>query len=168
MIRRPPRSTLFPYTTLFRSACAPSFSCSISNCRGISRERRPTGINEIGRDGFAGLTRTALSSRRRTRTRIADAEPATDIRTLFSDERVLELDVFTGGRADFGSLGLRDHAEEFRHGHGREDTDDDDHHHQFNEGKTLLFHTDLLVVVSSFKGDCPYTNQDKHFLHEMQ
>src|SRR5947199_5393360 len=25
MIRRPPRSTLFPYTTLFRSACAPFF-----------------------------------------------------------------------------------------------------------------------------------------------
>src|SRR5690348_17811102 len=24
MIRRPPRSTLFPYTTLFRSLCAPS------------------------------------------------------------------------------------------------------------------------------------------------
>src|SRR2546425_6434074 len=24
MIRRPPRSTLFPYTTLFRSSCAPS------------------------------------------------------------------------------------------------------------------------------------------------
>src|SRR2546430_11299977 len=24
MIRRPPRSTLFPYTTLFRSACSPS------------------------------------------------------------------------------------------------------------------------------------------------
>src|SRR2546429_4567594 len=24
MIRRPPRSTLFPYTTLFRSACRPS------------------------------------------------------------------------------------------------------------------------------------------------
>src|ERR1035437_11004226 len=26
MIRRPPRSTLFPYTTLFRSACSPSWS----------------------------------------------------------------------------------------------------------------------------------------------
>src|SRR2546422_5017328 len=25
MIRRPPRSTLFPYTTLFRSLCAPAF-----------------------------------------------------------------------------------------------------------------------------------------------
>src|SRR5256885_4078435 len=29
MIRRPPRSTLFPYTTLFRSQCA---SCSKSVC----------------------------------------------------------------------------------------------------------------------------------------
>src|SRR2546426_7136760 len=27
MIRRPPRSTLFPYTTLFRSSQAGSFSC---------------------------------------------------------------------------------------------------------------------------------------------
>src|SRR5256885_8177762 len=29
MIRRPPRSTLFPYTTLFRSAspCVPSWAC---------------------------------------------------------------------------------------------------------------------------------------------
>src|SRR3712207_8976797 len=29
MIRRPPRSTLFPYTTLFRSACQLSASASI-------------------------------------------------------------------------------------------------------------------------------------------
>src|SRR6266496_5182494 len=28
MIRRPPRSTLFPYTTLFRSRCPPSRSCT--------------------------------------------------------------------------------------------------------------------------------------------
>src|SRR3712207_7707988 len=27
MIRRPPRSTLFPYTTLFRSLCDPCFAC---------------------------------------------------------------------------------------------------------------------------------------------
>src|SRR3712207_7546841 len=26
MIRRPPRSTLFPYTTLFRSTCGPGFT----------------------------------------------------------------------------------------------------------------------------------------------
>src|SRR3712207_8191699 len=35
MIRRPPRSTLFPYTTLFRSCHAPPFECS-------SRRRWPT------------------------------------------------------------------------------------------------------------------------------
>src|SRR5256885_6238755 len=28
MIRRPPRSTLFPYTTLFRSPCSPASSAS--------------------------------------------------------------------------------------------------------------------------------------------
>src|SRR3712207_7098873 len=28
MIRRPPRSTLFPYTTLFRSICFDSLSCT--------------------------------------------------------------------------------------------------------------------------------------------
>src|SRR5256885_5645165 len=30
MIRRPPRSTLFPYTTLFRSACPKGASCCCS------------------------------------------------------------------------------------------------------------------------------------------
>src|ERR1051325_7703874 len=34
-IRRPPRSTLFPYTTLFRSACAGA------GARGIDRRERP-------------------------------------------------------------------------------------------------------------------------------
>src|SRR2546425_8983909 len=30
MIRRPPRSTLFPYTTLFRSACALRFAAPLA------------------------------------------------------------------------------------------------------------------------------------------
>src|SRR2546429_3116186 len=33
MIRRPPRSTLFPYTTLFRSITSASSTSSASNCR---------------------------------------------------------------------------------------------------------------------------------------
>src|SRR5256886_3928793 len=33
MIRRPPRSTLFPYTTLFRSACAPATNRSDPQAR---------------------------------------------------------------------------------------------------------------------------------------
>src|SRR3712207_7691726 len=52
MIRRPPRSTLFPYTTLFRSSCSPQrwstedFSFVImardrSRCVELQRMRRP-------------------------------------------------------------------------------------------------------------------------------
>src|SRR5437660_6236603 len=33
MIRRPPRSTLFPYTTLFRSRCGTTSDCSELPCR---------------------------------------------------------------------------------------------------------------------------------------
>src|SRR5690349_22615569 len=33
MIRRPPRSTLFPYTTLFRSRCAPPYGRGDGNRR---------------------------------------------------------------------------------------------------------------------------------------
>src|SRR5947199_7485074 len=47
MIRRPPRSTLFPYTTLFRSSpqrspACPLQSCS-SSCRRSSRSVRSAG-----------------------------------------------------------------------------------------------------------------------------
>src|SRR5436309_8168560 len=46
MIRRPPRSTLFPYTTLFRSApprCSPRFPApSASRCRGRARSEEHT------------------------------------------------------------------------------------------------------------------------------
>src|SRR3712207_7571864 len=48
MRRRPPRSTLFPYTTLFRSGCTPdevaaAIADTGSLVRGIERLRRPTG-----------------------------------------------------------------------------------------------------------------------------
>src|SRR3712207_7321295 len=42
MIRRPPRSTLFPYTTLFRSSSASSYA-------GLTGRRRSSGVNK----GFA-------------------------------------------------------------------------------------------------------------------
>src|SRR6266478_7965687 len=41
MIRRPPRSTLFPYTTLFRSSRRRSLACA-----GQSRRRAPRGRRE--------------------------------------------------------------------------------------------------------------------------
>src|SRR2546429_3444030 len=41
MIRRPPRSTLFPYTTLFRSRAAPRRGVSAAGRRPPLRDRRP-------------------------------------------------------------------------------------------------------------------------------
>src|SRR5260370_5180707 len=49
MIRRPPRSTLFPYTTLFRSSTTPPGRTSISRERRWAR-RRPKSIRAGVRD----------------------------------------------------------------------------------------------------------------------
>src|SRR5258708_12399306 len=43
MIRRPPRSTLFPYTTLFRSPRRRSPSCAPTSGSSCRRPRRATG-----------------------------------------------------------------------------------------------------------------------------
>src|SRR5438874_10519515 len=49
MIRRPPRSTLFPYTTLFQSRCgAAGVSAGVSACGSSgcpSRDRKSTRLN---------------------------------------------------------------------------------------------------------------------------
>src|SRR5438094_4094144 len=41
MIRRPPRSTLFPYTTLFRSPGEPVLDPGLDACSGYGRARGP-------------------------------------------------------------------------------------------------------------------------------
>src|SRR2546430_12543734 len=49
MIRRPPRSTLFPYTTLFRSAraqnCIGPRWCAVGNGPRPTRDRKSTRLN---------------------------------------------------------------------------------------------------------------------------
>src|SRR5690349_22422758 len=45
MTRRPPRSTLFPYTTLFRSACNDPFVTSDKSSSPSACERPPCGWN---------------------------------------------------------------------------------------------------------------------------
>src|SRR5256886_5875800 len=49
MIRRPPRSTLFPYTTLFRS---PYFDLKTWNPRGDSAKKLRAGVNQARRSGI--------------------------------------------------------------------------------------------------------------------
>src|SRR3712207_9091992 len=47
MIRRPPRSTLFPYTTLFRSLGAELFAADIYSVERVLRYQSPTAIPNV-------------------------------------------------------------------------------------------------------------------------
>src|SRR2546427_5164278 len=91
MIRRPPRSTLFPYTTLFRSACRPDchqFAAEATQvCKfadggkgarvlrwpvaallGSSGCSRPTPVQECAHEGIAQrFTSTPRQDRKSTR-----------------------------------------------------------------------------------------------------
>src|SRR2546425_5121082 len=69
MIRRPPRSTLFPYTTLFRSPC----SVAASGPSRISREGEPTDTVGIFEPMDSGSDRTQIERWVMT---WRDAEPA--------------------------------------------------------------------------------------------
>src|SRR3712207_9187904 len=54
MIRRPPRSTLFPYTTLFRSRVVIVTPCPFQECRRprlVILTRRPPGAPHLLADG---------------------------------------------------------------------------------------------------------------------
>src|SRR5256885_9958912 len=61
MIRRPPRSTLFPYTTLFRSPATPRRGCShgsgSARCASRQRERGRAGATESRPDQDRKSTR---------------------------------------------------------------------------------------------------------------
>src|SRR3712207_9226032 len=55
MIRRPPRSTLFPYTTLFRSRLQPGVAdCLVQNDHGTATGG---GVASVGAAELDGLTR---------------------------------------------------------------------------------------------------------------
>src|SRR5947209_12346958 len=49
MIRRPPRSTLFPYTTLFRSRRSGCSSASTARWRSVVTERTMSAVSEASR-----------------------------------------------------------------------------------------------------------------------
>src|SRR3712207_8944590 len=79
MIRRPPRSTLFPYTTLFRSGPR-----SMPRLRGPTRdvgERR-----RVGR-GLAGERQRLPAPRRPGDRRAVKVEVALHLPTLFGEDR---------------------------------------------------------------------------------
>src|SRR3712207_8394113 len=59
MIRRPPRSTLFPYTTLFRSEPEPAFKPEFLREQ-EQRKRRADLAGRAVRDGFYDVTAWSL------------------------------------------------------------------------------------------------------------
>src|SRR2546428_8087029 len=58
MIRRPPRSTLFPYTTLFRSSGIAGLTCALE-CAGrahvvlVTKDRLPESSSQYAQGGIA-------------------------------------------------------------------------------------------------------------------
>src|SRR3712207_7131034 len=66
MIRRPPRSTLFPYTTLFRSAAAPS-GTEVGRVSVISADTRDGPPSLASRAGRAALRLVDDAGRRADR-----------------------------------------------------------------------------------------------------
>src|SRR3712207_7895543 len=66
MIRRPPRSTLFPYTTLFRSAGIGSIPNEVL---GLLSDHKDIGVNsELLADGFVDLIERGVITGTRKRT----------------------------------------------------------------------------------------------------
>src|SRR3712207_7974208 len=70
MIRRPPRSTLFPYTTLFRSGRCPSLCPLLSRCGDLSNVKLSL-----------SLARRASAGRLRARTRPRSEEHTSELQS---------------------------------------------------------------------------------------
>src|SRR2546425_2603728 len=69
MIRRPPRSTLFPYTTLFRSSVEPQGSGDRGHDRRVAVHESPaqTGLDDLaGRDSRGFVNRHPTRSEEHT------------------------------------------------------------------------------------------------------
>src|SRR2546429_3058085 len=65
MIRRPPRSTLFPYTTLFRSLAANS--CVLQSFERRKRLRKKPGLHLLRDSEFLSSAAFGLEDRKSTR-----------------------------------------------------------------------------------------------------
>src|SRR2546423_10841915 len=130
MIRRPPRSTLFPYTTLFRSRRVPTATGGVDRDEVVPRRRASADVTRSGRTrdatDFAGDFGAVLHGVGEDR--------------LLSRHEVTHVGLH---RSDV-SLPLR--VGELRDRDGGQDADDYHHDQQLNERKTLAVHVTLTPV----------------------
>src|ERR1044072_811551 len=80
MIRRPPRSTLFPYTTLFRSWRADSVAQDFLRRRNFVRQRQ--GIDKLGQDRESTRLNSSQPDISRFASFFFNDTPTTEIYTL--------------------------------------------------------------------------------------
>src|SRR5205823_8218350 len=92
MIRRPPRSTLFPYTTLFRSPSPPPWSFP----PGSSRPRPPWTRSEEHTSELQSLAylvcRLLLEKKKTNSRRLADKQPTPTLRVRRTPARIVPPD----------------------------------------------------------------------------
>src|SRR5690348_10173369 len=108
MIRRPPRSTLFPYTTLFRSDDAPVHEAEVA---GVERDlRRRHQVEQAVKPACADALDGAVALARRAH-RIDDIRPGAPALDETGDEfrRILEVDIHRNDRVALGVIEARCH-----------------------------------------------------------
>src|SRR3712207_8257194 len=88
MIRRPPRSTLFPYTTLFRSRCSVRLEAEELNEKGAKWVSEQTSASVRGRKTKRTRPKSD-ATRRKTHKRMRIEHPRS--RSLRSEEHTSEL-----------------------------------------------------------------------------
>src|SRR3712207_7243785 len=98
MIRRPPRSTLFPYTTLFRSA--PLVHAARDRCALLVLHRRPGGapgvaggLSRTGGVPGAPATRITLRDRKSTRLNSSHANISYAVFCLKKKKTIIHLTI---------------------------------------------------------------------------
>src|SRR2546422_6494731 len=94
MIRRPPRSTLFPYTTLFRSRSRVPLPAA-----GLRRTGRLLRVSEGRADVRRAAQRSALRSAAEARRSRVTAPPFDRLRAALADRYALERELGRGGLA---------------------------------------------------------------------
>src|SRR5947207_6985529 len=62
MFRRPPRSTLFPYTTLFRSASASGLSNAVSSVFSVARQDQTIAFGALANKTYGDATFTVSAT----------------------------------------------------------------------------------------------------------
>src|SRR3989442_4161706 len=83
MIRRPPRSTLFPYTTLFRSTCPRAGACT--SRRPSSGRRRATA--SPSRAGTGGTAEASSGPADRKNTRLKSSHVRNSYAVFFFEKK---------------------------------------------------------------------------------